>query len=173
MNITAVATPPALPSPHELATLLAGAELADASDNERRLANAVRALSLRLAALERNGPSMIVAEDRNGVPLLGHMRAALEHAQDAAEAGDEARAALRETDLAAARWNALIGCGRLRLIGWAHERGADGKQHVRHLGLEAWVEYPGAPTQAEAIAKLTDFADTMIARGQVLLPEAG
>lgn len=173
MNIAAVPTLPTLPSAHELATLLAGAELTDASENEKRLANAVRALSVRLAALERNGPSMIVAEDRNGVPLLGNMREALEHAQDAAEAGDEARAALQETELAAARWNALIGCGRLRLIGWANERGADGQQHVRHLGLEAWLEYPGAPTQAEAIDKLTDFADTMIARGHLLLPEAG
>ena len=65
----------------------------------------------------------------------------------------------------AALWDALMNCGRIRVIGHARggPQGKDG--HVQHIGLEVWAEHPISPSNPHNTYErgiLTDFAEGML-----------
>lgn len=72
---------------------------------------------------------------------------------------------LAQLDADAARWRALLGCERIRVIGSARLGQPDG-----HIGLELWGTYPDAGPQDSGRAALTTFADGL-RPGPVFTPE--
>jgi hypothetical protein len=70
----------------------------------------------------------------------------------------------------AERWRALIGCSRIRLLGWAG-LDADGvpppeSDGYVHFSAEFWTHYPEAVNEGPAAAVITAFADATIAAGR-------
>lgn len=57
----------------------------------------------------------------------------------------------------AARWRALIGCARLRIMGSA----GSATDEYQHVGLEVWTQHP-APTEPRDVARLIAFTDKVI-----------
>lgn len=80
---------------------------------------------------------------------------------------DERDTAIRERDEAAkdaTRWQALIGCARIRVMGHAGFRGDQG--NYRHIGLELWTQFSepvGELKNATGRKVLTEFADAALA----------
>jgi hypothetical protein len=65
----------------------------------------------------------------------------------------------------AERWRAVVGCGRIRVIGWAGFN--DPQAETKHLGLELWTRHPSG-SESQAIELLTQFADAARAgKGEV------
>lgn len=57
----------------------------------------------------------------------------------------------------ARRWNALLNCARIRVIGSAGFN-SEMPPDYRHMGIEIWTEHP-AKTQGDAREQLCEFAD--------------
>jgi len=74
---------------------------------------------------------------------------------------------LVEAERDAARWNALLNCDRIRILGWA---GLDMQGHPKpdadgyvHFGAEFWTHH-SAGTDNDSRQVLTSFADAAIAK---------
>lgn len=83
--------------------------------------------------------------------------------------------ALDQQALDAARWNAFVNCGRIRLFGWA---GLDSDQKPIadnvHFGGEFWTHPHGEQRpehRAELQRVLAAFADAQIALNKKLIPD--
>lgn len=67
-----------------------------------------------------------------------------------------------ENEQAAARWRALMGIARMRIMGSAGKLGVRGE--YQHLGLELWTIYPGVTPEdsAESRKQLTAVVDSLL-----------
>jgi hypothetical protein len=65
------------------------------------------------------------------------------------------------TEEKAARWDALMGCERISVLGYARggPKGQDG--NIQHLGVDMWVKHP-TPHDEEDIISFHEFVEGML-----------
>ena len=61
----------------------------------------------------------------------------------------------------AARWDALMGCERIRILGWARggPQGKDG--NIQHMGIDMWTKHPELP-KPEDLTTFHEFIEGMM-----------
>jgi hypothetical protein len=98
---------------------------------------------------------------KNGRSVRMNLQEVRDHATKPLHAEiEQLRAALTASESDAAKWRALTGCERIRVLGWVGIE--DPASEMAHVGFEIWTSYKHPDVVAEkerGVKVLTDFAD--------------